>query len=985
MPTYQPLANSSFLDFTGYRTTNATTVAQAYGFSDGVTWTPSASAPGINIALVLPRANDPTALLSENWGQRELGLQQLYSSGTLWSTYGATTADYSTVLSGVSTLGYGADLLTPNNSNYIASQASRTVWVSITSQAEFQALFNQTLMYSPSAQLYYWDASGPGTTNQLSLPAGWNVTGLWLDTSTPKPPPSPLSSNTVTLAQGVQSVGNSTLSPTTLSYSPTVLGPQNIAALYNFPLNGLNVQTGNVGLIEPGIGSALPNDQAGASFQSSLDNFLSGNLGLNGTGTVYTQGVNGQAYGNGGGGERSLDVGVVSAVNPGSNISLYNGSGNSAATGLAQSSVFTATQSAIWDPTPNRANVTSDSFGAGPHPAPGSPFYSAVWQLSIDAALLNQTSFIALGDGGSGGETGNGLTNVRFNATQPWNVMVGGTSLSTVSAAQNDPSLGSLFAPALAGNLQAIWQLVSAGLTVLPADAAAGGYFTEAVWNTYYVSGNQITSLPGGPFLASYLVNSAGAGGVDVTQPAPLYQTEYGLNPTTSDGYPPTTGRGVPDVSADAGGNLNYRVPSGNMLAASQSGGTSAASPLWASLAVQLNAIFNDQGLPNLGYMNDLLYTASAVDPASFNDVQLGNNISSFILGGSYTTINNSGKGVSVGPTGFGYSATPGYDLTTGLGSPNGLVLARTMTALAQAQMFFANEPSVVTQTASGAWQSGARESLLVQITLPAGSANVSLTAGAKSLKMTSGASGQYAWTSRFAGQVEQSYFDDDLVRLFDQQSQGALGQLDVGADDPLSIFMNGASAGGVAPLLTSAAGFADFQTSAGDVRLALPVAIAETADGLNNQQAILRVRGGGVDNVSVAFYRVDDLTGDIGTFHPGDAGYAAAAASRFYQLGSGGNWLAGPGDGNYEQAMLEHVNAGDIIAMEFTNNTHGNTFWAFAQANEQVGGQNVGHLWNYAMNAWGWEDTFGGGDRDFNDLVVQFDFTSNSGHGWIK
>jgi len=37
-----------------------------------------------------------------------------------------------------------------------------------------------------------------------------------------------------------------------------------------------------------------------------------------------------------------------------------------------------------------------------------------------------------------------------------------------------------------------------------------------------------------------------------------------------------------------------------------------------------------------------------------------------------------------------------------------------------------------------------------------------------------------------------------------------------------------------------------------------------------------------------------------------------------------------------------------------------------------------------YGLNTWGWEDTFGGGDQDFNDLVVQLDFTSAHGHGWL-
>jgi hypothetical protein len=85
-----------------------------------------------------------------------------------------------------------------------------------------------------------------------------------------------------------------------------------------------------------------------------------------------------------------------------------------------------------------------------------------------------------------------------------------------------------------------------------------------------------------------------------------------------------------------------------------------------------------------------------------------------------------------------------------------------------------------------------------------------------------------------------------------------------------------------------------------------------------------------------------------------------------------------------YEQTGLGHVNAGDLVAMQLTNNTHGNVYSGFAQANETANGQPVGHLWNYGLNTWGWEDTYGGGDRDYNDLIVQLDFTSAAGHGWI-
>jgi hypothetical protein len=106
---------------------------------------------------------------------------------------------------------------------------------------------------------------------------------------------------------------------------------------------------------------------------------------------------------------------------------------------------------------------------------------------------------------------------------------------------------------------------------------------------------------------------------------------------------------------------------------------------------------------------------------------------------------------------------------------------------------------------------------------------------------------------------------------------------------------------------------------------------------------------------------------------------------SRAYQLTTGGSAINGPGYGNFEETGLQHVNAGDLVAMQLTNNTTGTIYSAFAQANEMVDGQHVGHLWNSGLNTWGWEDLPGGGDRDYNDLMVQIDFTSGSGRGLLR
>jgi subtilase family serine protease len=255
--------------------------------------------------------------------------------------------------------------------------------------------------------------------------------------------------------------------------------------------------------------------------------------------------------------------------------------------------------------------------------------------------------------------------------------------LSTLDAASQDTTLTSLVTAATARDPATIWALTAGGLTTLPSSKNSAAYLIETVWNGYSLVGNEIVNRydSGG----GYNANEAGAGGVDPNQPQPSYQTDYGLNLTTSD---PSAlpGRGVPDVAALAGGNLGYNVPTESMTGTHGDGGTSASAPLWAALVAQFNALFRDQELPQLGYMNDLLYIAAAIAPAAFNDVTLGNNTSSFSLGGSYLTPAAGADGntpvEAVTPTGYGYSAGPGYDLTTGLGTPNGLLLARALTTI---------------------------------------------------------------------------------------------------------------------------------------------------------------------------------------------------------------------------------------------------------------------------------------------------------------
>ena len=86
------LSDSLYLDMTSYRMleyTSATTVQEAYDLTG---W--RAADEIVNVAITLPRANDPTALLTSDWAVRQTTLSDLKDSGTLWTTYGADQTQY---------------------------------------------------------------------------------------------------------------------------------------------------------------------------------------------------------------------------------------------------------------------------------------------------------------------------------------------------------------------------------------------------------------------------------------------------------------------------------------------------------------------------------------------------------------------------------------------------------------------------------------------------------------------------------------------------------------------------------------------------------------------------------------------------------------------------------------------------------------------------------------------------------------------------
>ncbi|GCE08349.1 protease pro-enzyme activation domain-containing protein [Dictyobacter aurantiacus] len=245
--------------------------------------------------------------------------------------------------------------------------------------------------------------------------------------------------------------------------------------------------------------------------------------------------------------------------------------------------------------TDNLVKVTTISWGLC-EAYTGNSELQALNNIFTQGAAQGQAFFAASGDSGAydcngGGGSGSGL-GVDSPAGDPNVVGVGGTRLQ----------LGS-----------------------------SNTYGSESAWGT---SSN----------------NSGGGGGVSSYFTRPSYQT--GTNLTNAN-------RMVPDISADADPQTGYSVyctSSGSYCSGWISvGGTSAAAPLWASIAIDLNQYLASQGKPTLGDAHQPLYNIyNGSQPyTSFQDVTTGNNLY--------------------------YQASAHYDLATGIGTPNAGQLASTL------------------------------------------------------------------------------------------------------------------------------------------------------------------------------------------------------------------------------------------------------------------------------------------------------------------
>jgi kumamolisin len=158
-------------------------------------------------------------------------------------------------------------------------------------------------------------------------------------------------------------------------------------------------------------------------------------------------------------------------------------------------------------------------------------------------------------------------------------------------------------------------------------------------------SGNSITSEVVWNELASN--EGATGGGISDVFPLPSWQSAANVPQSANPNH--NVGRGVPDVAGDADPTTGY-----DTLVDGQSGvigGTSAVAPLWAGLIALIN---ESLGKP-VGFINPLLYQNPKGD---FNSIITGNN--------------------------GAYSAGPGWNACTGLGSPIGAQVAAALGVPAQ-------------------------------------------------------------------------------------------------------------------------------------------------------------------------------------------------------------------------------------------------------------------------------------------------------------
>jgi subtilase family serine protease len=321
-------------------------------------------------------------------------------------------------------------------------------------------------------------------------------------------------------------------------------------------------------------------------------------------------------------GEIALDVQWAHAIAPGANLDLV------LATTNQDADILSATKYAVDH---NLGDVISQSFGENESCVDPS-ILTAEHQLFQDATNKGITLIASSGDQGAAQPTcdGNSWTKAASSpASDPLVTAVGGTEL--FAAPYCVPRFG-------------------CDPTVNP---APGTYQSEVALN----------HPPG--FLTQGSFSTGG--GYSKVYAAPQYQ--HLINAANP-------GRAVPDVAYSAGINHGVLASCGVCAGVTTPaffifGGTSVGSPQWSGLT----AIADQMAGRDLGFLNKTIYIIGKQDKrasADFHDTTVGNN--------TVTEFDANNHPVNVN----GFNAAPGWDATTGFGSPNAANLVHDLVNFAQ-------------------------------------------------------------------------------------------------------------------------------------------------------------------------------------------------------------------------------------------------------------------------------------------------------------
>ncbi len=316
-----------------------------------------------------------------------------------------------------------------------------------------------------------------------------------------------------------------------------------------------------------------------------------------------------------GAGEAAFDIEQVVGLAPKASVLVYEGPNSNS--GAPGAGPYD-TWSAIVSQ--DRAQVVTASWGQCEEMEGGSDA-SAESTLFQEAAAQGQTLVSASGDNGSED------CNAPLFSSQ---------GLPSAALAVDDPASQ----PFMTG----------VGGTTL---SSLGPRPTESVWNS---GANILGDLTG-------FQPGAGGGGISSFWGMTSYQSGAAASLNVAQ----SQSREVPDVSADADPHTGYLIfwngsgsQEGQPAGWQGIGGTSGAAPVWATLLALVNASSSCQG-DRVGFANPVLYrSAGAAYGSDFNDIRAGNND---------FTGNNGGR----------YGAATGYDMASGLGTPNAASLAATV------------------------------------------------------------------------------------------------------------------------------------------------------------------------------------------------------------------------------------------------------------------------------------------------------------------